>query len=449
MRRNGSATGAVAGNGDSRANIEASRSLTAPDSPGGGGGTSLGFSLFSPPKANVPVDEHISMTYSAVWGSVRIIAGTMMSLPIIERKVLTSGEVRVVRDSPIMRLLSGGMANDEQTSAAFIEAMQVSALLWGNGYAEIERARNGEVVALWPIDPSRVQVDRESDGSLVYVVSNSGASRAVLRPSEVFHLRGLSGDGIVGYSVIRMARESVALGIAAEYFGASFFGNSARPSGILTHPGELGDEGIDRLRRTWEAAHRGTSKTGSVAVLQEDIKWTSLTIPPDDAQFLQTREFQVRDIGPRWFGVPSFMLGDSTGASFGNMEQMWIMFATTTIQQWASRWESELPAKIYGPERGRRRFVRFDLRELMRGDQNTRASFYKSMFSIGVLSPNDARIMEGLQPVEGGDVRLVPMNMVPLEDVRDFAGSKSKIPPPPQRGAPPGEGDNEGNNTEE
>lgn len=390
-----------------------------------------------PTLANVRVDEHSALAYSAVWACVRIISETLATLDLVDM-VRENG--RVAPANSDLDHVIGVMANEEMSASTFRATVQAWALTHGNGYAELEKTRNGDTVAQYPIEPWRVRPDRTEAGQLIYDVTNQRGPNKVFEPSEFLHLKGLAFDGLIGYSIVRLARQAIAMGIAAENFGASFFGKALRPSMAISHPkGGLDDVAFGRLEESLTKFNAGWQNTAKFLLLEDGMTAVPMSIPPEDAQFLQTRQFQVLEIGPRWYGVPPFMLGDMDQAKQAGMEQLMILFVNHCIAPWARRWQDE-GQKLY-PAGTRGRFVKVDLRGLLRGDVKTRALFYKILFSIGVLSVNDIRQLEEWNDVEGGDARFVPMNMVPLARAEELAGGAQK--PSRQRGSPPGDGDRE------
>ncbi len=301
------------------------------------------------------------------------------------------------------------------TSFEFRETMMGHLLLWGNAYAEIEWGADGWPVALWPLLPHRMQVERV-DGELKYKYTPPTGGAVDLADYRVFHLRGLSGDGIVGYSPIKLAKEAIGLGLATEEFGARFFGNDATPGGVLTHPGVLTDDAYDRITKSWNKAHGGLSKSHRMAVLEEGITYEAVGIPPEDAQFLETRAFQLSEIA-RIYRVPPHMIADLDKATFSNIEHQALEFVTNSLRPWLVRWEQAIARDLFPPEDNGRYFSEFIIAGLLRGDIKSRYEAYSVGRQNGWLSANDVRLLENMNPIEDGDVYLVPLNMIPASDV--------------------------------
>lgn len=357
----------------------------------------------TPSRAGVRVDESTALTCSAVWAAVRRISESIASLPIEMFDRAPTGEIGdEVTDHPALRVL-GDMPCEYCSSMSFIESRQAHALLYGNGYAEIERTRDGEIVALWPLPPNRVRPYVDPDRGLRYEVNvTTDEDRARhpnqvvidLHPDDMFHLRGFSSDGISGMSVIQQARESIGLALAAERYGASFFGNSALPSGVLTHPGQLGDEMLGNLKRSWAEAHEGVDRAHRVAILEEGMTWTPMSISNDDAQFLQSREWQITDIA-RWFLIQPHLIGDLSHATFSNIEHQGAEFVRYTLRPWIIRWEQETRRKLMSTPQRSSLVIRLNVDDFERGDKTTRYSAYATGRNSGFLTLNDILRAEG------------------------------------------------------
>ena len=257
----------------------------------------LDFFGIKPVSSGVSVTEETALTYTAVWACVNLIAGTIGSLPLfLYRKTKDGGKEPMV-ENKLFAILHD-QPNPEMSSAAFRETLHAHILLWGNGFAEIVRNGAGKVVELWPIEPWRVLAYRDyTQGpaySLRYRVTNFGGQDSFLRPDQILHVPGLSPDGVWGYSVIRKARESIGLGLATEKFGATFFGQGSTFGGVLTHPARLSEAARENLRKSINDRHQGVDRAHNFIILEEGIKYDRLGIPPEDAQFLETRKFQDR-----------------------------------------------------------------------------------------------------------------------------------------------------------
>jgi HK97 family phage portal protein len=376
------------------------------------------------PAAGVWVDEDSALNYSAVWACVRVLSETLAMLPWRAYRRTTDGRELAV-NSAVDRLLHS-RPNSYQTPFVFRQLLMAHALTWGNGLAEIEWSVVEDPVALHPIHPARVQDVQLTDDGIVYRVLNADNRHVTLRAEDVFHVSGLSRDGLWGLSPIAQAREAIGLGLAAERFGSQWFGNGSRPGGILTHPKKLDRDGRKVLKEEWEKAHTGNNGN-RVAVLEEGMTWTALSVPPEDAQFLETRKFQLQEIC-RWYGVPPHKLADLERATWANIEHQGLDFISSSVGPWAVRLEQEADRKLYGRRQASTAYTKINLAAVARGDQKTRYDAYAVGRQWGWLSVNDVRGLEDLNPVDGGDLYLVPANMTTPE--------KLTAPPPAPPAAP-------------
>lgn len=367
----------------------------------------------TPISSGIEIDEEIALTASAVWSAITIIAGGLGSLPLklLHRTGPRSKEV--ARDHPAHRVVHR-RPNDWQTAFEYREMTQGHVLTRGNGYSQIIRDQANRLTDLVPLHPGRIRPKVEN-GALVYEFTQPDGRIRTFPAAEILHIRGLSPNGIVGYSPITLARESIGLTLAAERHGATLFGNDARPGGVLETPDKLDEQQRENLAKTWSAAHSG-GNAHSVAVLEQNLQWKAVGFSSDDAQFLQTRQFQIAEIA-RWFNVPPHKLKDLLRATFTNIEQQNIEFVVDTMRPWAERWEQRYDVSLLTEqEQADGFFFKFSLDALLRGDSAARAAFFTAMFQMGVLSTNDIREAEDLDEVDGGDQRFVPMNMNLLED---------------------------------
>lgn len=355
--------------------------------------------------SGVPVGPESAIKYSAVYSCVRVIAETIASLPLFVYE--RDGRVkRKARDNKIYKLLQA-KPNSEQTAFCFKELLSVHANLWGNAYAFIQRDNAARPIELIPLLPDRTKVERYK-GKKRYSTTVNG-TRLLIDPSDILHIPAISLDGLQGLSPIGVARQAIGLGIATERFGSKLFSNNGRPSGVLEHPGTLGADGPRNIEAEWNRKHQGLDNAHRVAVLQEGMTWKPMTIPPEDAQFLQTRKFQVNEIA-RIFRVPPHMIGDLDKATFSNIEHQAIEFVVHTIRPWLVRFEQEINSKLFG-ENEKGLFAEFKVDALLRGDTKSRFESYAIARNWGWLSANDIRSLENLNPIKGGDMYLRPLNM--------------------------------------
>lgn len=368
----------------------------------------------------ITVTERKAMQLAAVYACVRILAESLASLPLVTYQRLERGKQRAPAH-PVYKLLHD-RPNPEMTPFQFKETLQGHAALTGNGYAEIEWNNRGNPIALWPITPERVTVARINGEKRFKVTMPSGETVVIAR-ENMLHIPGFGYDGLVGHNPIALMRQSIALAMAAEEFGARFFGNGSQPGGVLTYPGKLSKEAQERLKGSWESAQGSLSNAHRVAVLAEGMTWTKTQIDPNDAQFLETRNFQVTDIC-RIFRVPPHMVAQLDKATFSNIEQQSIEFVTHTLQPWAVRWEEAISYELFSAQAQATYFAEFLMDALLRGDMASRYTAYKTGRDGGWLCPNDIREAENMNPVEGGDVFLVPMNMVPADKAGALADAQ-------------------------
>ena len=373
------------------------------------------------------VNERSAMQMTAVYSCVRILAEAVAGLPLhLYRYKEDGGKERAI-DNNLYHLLHDE-PNKEMSSFIFRETLMTHLLLWGNAYAQIIRNGKGEVVALYPLMPNKMQVDRDENGELYYIYTRSSDEAKTmdgvtvyLTPRDVLHIPGLGFDGLVGYSPIAMAKNAIGLAIATEEYGAKFFANGAAPSGVLEHPGTIKDP--SRLRENWNSTFGGSANSGKVAVLEEGMKYTPISISPEQAQFLETRKFQIDEIA-RIFMVPPHMVGDLEKSSFSNIEQQSLEFVKYTLDPWVIRWEQSLSRALLNEDEKRKYFFKFNLEGLLRGDYESRMSGYAVARQNGWMSANDIRELENMDKIpaeDGGDLYLINGNMLPLNKAGAYA----------------------------
>ncbi len=362
------------------------------------------------------IDHETALTYSAVWGCVRVISESL-SVPawhVYERSE-DSRQRQEIEDD--IAWMIGMQANPEMNAFEWRQLMLKNALTWGNGYAEIERTGGGKPNWLWPLHPSRVTPVRDDAKRLWYEVKNGpGVVSTYLAPSDVFHLKGIGPDGLVGYSVIEMARCSIKLGLQQEAFGSDFFGRGTMPGGVVTIPGKLNPEQRREYRRSFEEVYAGRQNSHRIVVLSDGITFDPSTLPNDDAQFLESRQFQVTEIC-RWYRVPPHKIADLTRSTFSNIEDQNREFASDCLLPWSRRLESEANVKFYGRTSRGRRFTRVDMEELQRGNSQQQTDNVTRRVAGGIITPNEGRKSLDLDPMDGGDVLLVQGAMTTLERV--------------------------------
>lgn len=389
-------------------------------------GSSYSF-LFGGSTSGKAVTERTAMQMTAVYSCVRILAEAVAGLPLNLFHYLPDGGKEKSFDHPLYRLLHDE-PNPEMSSFVFRETLMTHLLLWGNAYAQVIRNGKGEVAALYPLMPNRMTVDRDENGQLYYSYNRSSdeaptmnGSTVILKPSDVLHIPGLGFDGLVGYSPIAMAKNAIGMAIACEEYGAKFFANGAAPGGVLEHPGTIKDP--QRVREAWQSQFGGSGNSNKIAVLEEGMKYTSIGISPEQAQFLETRKFQINEIA-RIFRVPPHMVGDLEKSSFSNIEQQSLEFVKYTLDPWVIRWEQSIMRSLLSLEEKTQYFVKFNLEGLLRGDYQSRMTGYATARQNGWMSANDIRELENLDRIpteDGGDLYLINGNMLPLANAGAFA----------------------------
>ena len=377
------------------------------------------------------VTERSAMQMTAVYSCVRILAEAVAGLPLHLYRYKEDGGKEKALDHPLYLLLHDE-PNPEMSSFVFRETLMTHLLLWGNAYAQIIRNGKGEVIALYPLMPDRMVVDRDIHGQLYYQYTRSTEEAPTMKgvtvnlpPSDVLHIPGLGFDGLVGYSPIAMAKNAIGMAIACEEYGAKFFANGAAPGGVLEHPGTIKDP--QRVRESWQSTFGGSGNSNKIAVLEEGMKYTPIGISPEQAQFLETRKFQINEIA-RIFRVPPHMVGDLEKSSFSNIEQQSLEFVKYTLEPWLVRWEQSIQRTLFSPEEKKRYFAKFNVEGLLRGDYASRMSGYATARQNGWMSANDIRELENLDRIpteDGGDLYLINGNMLPLGNAGAFADTQT------------------------
>ena len=367
------------------------------------------------------VNERTAMRVTAVYSCVRILSEAIASLPLHLYKQIDKGGKEKAINHPLYKLLHDE-PNPEMTSFVFRETLMSHLLLWGNAYAQIIRNGKGQIVALYPLMPNRMSVDRDPNGRIYYKYSvNESDNRGLknigqiyLKKEDIFHIPALGFDGLVGYSPIAMAKNAIGMALATEEYGAKFFANGASPSGVLEHPGNIKDP--DRLRESWNTLFQGSGNSHKIAVLEEGLKYQPIGISPNEAQFLETRKFQIDEIA-RIFRVPPHMVGDLDKSSFSNIEQQSLEFVKYTLDPWVTRWEQAIHRSLLLESEKKEYFAKFNVDGLLRGDYQSRMSGYATGIQNGFLSPNDVRGLENMDLIPddlGGNLYVINGSMQKL-----------------------------------
>ena len=376
--------------------------------------------FFGTSSSGKAVNEKTALQTTAVYACVRIMAETIAALPLHTYQHTPGGKEKAA-EHPLYYLLHSE-PNPEMTSFVFRETLMGHLLLWGNAYAQIIRDGRGRVVGLYPLLPNKMIVNRNDQGQLYYQYEKEGCLY-ILNRHEVLHIPGLGFDGLIGYSPIAMAKNAIGMAIATEEYGAKFFANGANPGGVLEHPGVVKDPA--RIRESWNAVYQGSGNAHRVAVLEEGMKFQSIGIPPEQAQFLETRKFQINEIA-RIFRIPPHMIGDLEKSSFSNIEQQSLEFVMYTLDPWVVRWEQAIQRALFSENEKRQFFMKFNVDGLLRGDYESRMNGYAVGRQNGWLSSNDIRELENLNRIPedaGGDLYLINGNMTKLAEAGAFIKS--------------------------
>lgn len=382
---------------------------------------------FGSTSAGKSITERSAMQITAVNACVRVLSEALASLPLHMYRYIENGGKEKATDHPLYYLLHNE-PNPEMSSFTFRETMMCHLLLWGNAYIQIIRNGKGEILGLYPLMPNKMVVDRDSDGNLYYEYSRTQedaptmtGSTVILNPHDVWHIPGLGFDGLIGYSPIAMAKNALGIAVACEEYGATFFANGAAPGGVLEHPSVVKDP--ERLRQSWNSVYQGSKNAHRIAVLEEGVKYQPIGISPEQAQFLDTRKFQINEIA-RIFRVPPHMIGDLEKSSFSNIEQQSLEFVKYTLDPWVARWEQSMERSLLTDDEKGKYFFKFNVDGLLRGDYQSRMNGYAIGRQNGWMSANDIRELENLDRIpaeDGGDLYLINGNMLKMSEAGAWA----------------------------
>ena len=378
--------------------------------------------------AGVTVNSKTSLKLGVIFACVRVLSESIASLPLhVMQRDESTKKTRKVIDHPLYSLLHDS-PNEDMTSFTWREVSQGHVSLRGNSYSVILRNGGGKPLALWPQIPDHVdpRINEETSFKLKYLIQTNIGPR-LFDKEDVLHVKGLGTDGYRGYSTIEVAMDAIGLGLAMQKHGAEFFGQGARPDGILAAEGNLTDKQREANIKSWNNRH---ANKRAVAVLSGGLKWQSMAVRPDEAQFIESRRFSVADLA-RFFRMQPHMIGDLEHATFSNIEQQDIDFVKHTLRPHLVRWEQELNMKLLTPEeRAAGFFIVFNVDGLLRGDYKTRTEGYASGIASGWLSRNEAREFENMDPEPGLEKFLVPLNMGDDEDPDPDPNNDGSVVPP-------------------
>lgn len=376
------------------------------------------------------VNERSAMQIATVYACVRLLAETVAGLPLHLFRDIGNNAKEKASDHPLYKLLYR-QPNPEMTSFSFRETLMTHLLLWGNAYAQIIRDGRNNILALYPLLPEYMETDRDDQGRIYYIYhaytdEKPGKKNQDIyfRYDEVFHVPGLGFNGLIGFSPIAMMKNALGTTLAVEKYGSAFFKNGAQPSGVLEHPGIL--KNPDKIRQNWSDVYGGSNNAHKVAVLEEGMKYTAISLPPEDSQFLSTREFGVNEIC-RIFRVPPHMVQDLSHSTFSNIEHQSIDFVVHTLTPWLVRFEQSITKDLLLPDEQDKYYAKFNVDGLLRGDYQSRMQGYATGISNGFLCPNDIRTLEQMDRIpaeKGGDSYYLNGGYVRLEDT-DTIGERS------------------------
>lgn len=377
------------------------------------------------------VDEKSAMQIATVYACVRLLAESVAQLPLHLYRYTDGGIGKeMAAEHPLYPLIHR-QPNPEMSSFTWRETMMTHLLLWGNSFNQIIRDGKNGILGLYPLLPENVEVDRDDHGELYYVyhaytdeAPGEMNKDIYFRRDEILHIPGLGFNGLVGFSPIAMMKNALGTNLAVEKYGSAFFKNGAQPSGVLEHPGVLKDP--EKIRRNWSAVYGGANNAHQVALLEEGMSYKPISLPPEDSQFLSTRQFGVEEIC-RIFRVPPHMVQDLQRATFNNIEHMGIEFVMHTLMPWLVRIEQAMIKDLLVEEEQNELFPKFNVDGLMRGDYKSRMEGYAIAINNGIMSVNDVRRLENLDPLdedEGGDFHIINGSYTKLADVgRNYGGN--------------------------
>ena len=412
--------------------------------------------VFGKSDSGMNVDEKSAMQIATVYACVRLLAESVAQLPLHLYRVTDPDGQEKALDHPLYKILFRE-PNPEMTSFSYWEAVMTHLLLWGNSYSQIIRDGKNTVLGIYPLLPENVEIDRTENGELYYIyhaytneVPGETNKDVIFRRDEILHIPGLSFNGLVGFSPIAMMKNSLGTTMAVEKYGSAFFKNGAQPAGVLEHPGVLKDP--QKIRDNWVNAYGGPGNAHKVAVLEEGMAYKPISLPPEDSQFLSTREFGVEEIC-RMFRVPPHMVQDLKRATFSNIEHQSIDFVVHTLDPWLVRIEKAIVKDLLLDDEKDMFFPKFNVDGLLRGDYKSRMDGYSVGISTGIISPNEARRKENMPPLpeeEGGDFHIVNGTFIKLKDVGQQYGVGSGMEQDePEKEPEPDEDGDDGNTDSE
>jgi HK97 family phage portal protein len=375
-------------------------------------------------RAGIPITPESALRVAAVFACVRVLAETIASLPLFVYKRLPGGGKEKDPEHPLYKILHD-QPNRWQTSFEFFEMLQGHLALRGNGYAEKIWANRlaGEIAELFPLHPDRIKIERLENGRLRYIVRDpgSGQTRAIDQDS-MFHVRGLSSDGVQGISVIETASEPIGLAVAAERHGSAYFRNGANIGNVIEHPDEVSDKARTNILNSIQEKNAGADNAFSTYILEEGMKWQRMGTTPQDSQYIETRKFEIEDIA-RIFRIPPHLIGHLEKATFSNIEHQSLDFVIHTIRPWLVRWEQAMNRDLFFGDLDADNFPEFLVDGLLRGDAKSRSEALQIQFQNGIITMDEWRSIENRNPLpdDQGKKHYVQLNLSPVEEKREMA----------------------------
>lgn len=360
------------------------------------------------------VDEDSALTFIPFYTANLILSESVGQLPWGVFRESDTGSTPA-RNHPLWEVLHNE-ANPEMSAIDWRTTAQGHLGTWGNHYSQVIRDGGGRVRQLWPLLPNRMTPERSTDNRhLRYRYRKPGGQVETFAARDILHIRGQGYDGLIGYSPVSLAREALGLGMAAESFGAAFFGNGASPSGALSHPGTLTPDALKNLKDSFSGEHQGVANARKTLILEEGMSWTAIGLPPGDAQFMELQKFSVTTFA-RLYRIPPHMMGDLERATFSNIEHQGIDFVVHTLLPWLQRWEQGVRRQLFSGEEKRSGLTtKLNVEGFLRGDTKSRYEAYAVGRQNGWLSVNDILRLEDMNTIgKDGDTRLQPANMMPL-----------------------------------
>jgi len=389
--------------------------------------------FISKTSAGVSVTNKSALSISTVFACIRNISEDVAKVPFKVYKK-SGDEKRKLIDHPLYKILNY-QANPDMTAMSFRQTLTAHCLGWGNGYAEIVPDVMGNPAELYPLSPDKVTPKLNDAGNVYYEVNRENGQTDRIPSSRIFHVHGLGDDGLVGYNVIQYARENLGLALAAETFGGTYFGNNTIVGGVLKHPGNLSEDAQKRLAKNINEKYQGADNAHKIMVLEEAMDFTQTVIPPEQSQFLETRQFSVPEIC-RWFRMPPHKVADLTRATFSNIEHQDLEYVKDCLTAWFKRWETEVWRKLLTEqEQGSGLFVEHTVEGLLRGDINSRYKAYQISLgnnnNPGFMTINEVRALENLNPIDGGDELFSPQQQEPPseETPEESQGDQNELQP--------------------